>query len=166
MSDPAPAIAVPPAADTRQVFLQRLYLKDASLEMPNAPQILGRAQSPQIDVQVGTAVTVVGEDLFQVVLSVTVTAKIEAEVAFLVEAHQAGIFQISGFTNDTEKQAVIAAYCPGVVFPFVRETIANLVQRTGYPPVLLQPINFEALFAEHLARTQAEAAAGGGQTVQ
>ena len=166
MSDPAPQIPVPPAAgDTRQVFLQRLYLKDASLEMPNAPQILTKPQQPQIDVQVGTAVNAIAEELFQVVLSVTVTAKIETEVAFLVEAHQAGIFQISGFGNEAERQAVIAAYCPGVVFPFVRETIANLIQRTGYPPVLLQPINFEALYAEHLARNQT-AAAGSGPTVQ
>jgi preprotein translocase subunit SecB len=103
--------------------------------------------------------------MFQVVLSVTVTAKIDNDVAFLVEAHQAGIFQISGFSNETERQAVIAAYCPGVVFPFVRETIASLISRTGYPPVLLQPINFEALYAEHLARAQA-AASSSGQTVQ
>lgn len=165
MSDPAP-IPAAPAADARQVFLQRLYLKDASLEMPNAPQILTRTTPPQIDVQVGTAVTAVGEDLFQVVLSVTVTARVDSDVAFLVEAHQAGIFQIAGFTSEAEKQSVIAAYCPGVVFPFVRETIASLIQRTGYPPVLLQPINFEALYAEHLARAQTEAAGSGAQTVQ
>lgn len=167
MSTPDP---VPNAeASARQVFMQRLYLKDVSLEMPNAPAIFGKEVSPQIEVQVGTSIDPLGSNLFQVVLQVTVTAKIAEETAFLVEVHQAGVFHLSNFGNDGEIQGVLAAYCPSVLLPFAREAVANLIQRTGYPPVMLQPINFEALYVEHVNRARAEAEANGnagGATVQ
>lgn len=167
MSTPDP---VPNAeASARQVFMQRLYLKDVSLEMPNAPAIFGKEVSPQIEVQVGTSIDPLGSNLFQVVLQVTVTAKIAEETAFLVEVHQAGVFHLSNFGNDGEIQGVLAAYCPSVLLPFAREAVANLIQRTGYPPVMLQPINFEALYVEHVNRARAEAEAhgnAGGATVQ
>lgn len=169
--DPVPAAdpALDPAAAPRQVFMQRIYLKDASLELPNAPLIFNKEQQPQVDVQVGTSIDGLGNNLFQVVLQVTVTAKAGEEVAFLVEVHQAGIFQLANFGNEAEVQGVLAAYCPGVLLPFAREAVANLIQRTGYPAVMLQPINFEALYAEHLARARAEAegsAEAAGATVQ
>ncbi len=167
MSTPDP---VPNAeASARQVFMQRLYLKDVSLEMPNAPAIFSKEVSPQIEVQVGTSIDPLGSNLFQVVLQVTVTAKIAEETAFLVEVHQAGVFHLSNFGNDGEIQGVLAAYCPSVLLPFAREAVANLIQRTGYPPVMLQPINFEALYVEHVNRARAEAEANGnagGATVQ
>lgn len=153
MSDPNP---VPPA---RQVLLQRIYLKDASVEVPLAPQVFTRQWNPQVDVQVGTTATNLGNNTHQVMLTVTVTAKLGEDVGFLVEVQQAGIFEISGFANDTDIQAILAGYCPGVIFPFAREAIADLVQRGGFPPILLQPINFEALYVEHLMRTQNGAAA-------
>ncbi|MCX7060278.1 MAG: protein-export chaperone SecB [Nevskia sp.] len=155
MSTPNP---VPPSAPTvegapaRQVFLQRLFLKDASLEMPNAPRILTVEATPAIDVQVGTGIDMLASGVFQVTLQVTVTAKINDEVAFLAEVHQAGIFQMANFENNAELQHVLAAYCPSVILPFAREAIANLIGRTGYPPVMLQPINFDALYAQHLAQ--------------
>jgi preprotein translocase subunit SecB len=153
------------AADTpqnRQVLLQKIYLKDASLEVPHAPQVFARPWNPQIDVQVSASTTPLEPPVFQVTLSVTVTAKLDNDVGFLAEVHQAGIFHISGFGSDGEVQAVLGGYCPGVVFPFAREAVAELVQRAGFPPMLLQPINFEALFAEHVARTRAEAGAIAG----
>ena len=165
MTDAAPTPA------PKQISLQRIYLKDASVEVPLAPQVFTRQWQPQIDVQVGTNTTPLGDDLFQVMLSVTVTAKQGSDVGFLVEVHQGGIFQLAGFAaGEPEQQAILAGYCPGVIFPFARETVADLVQRTGFPPVLLQPINFEALYIEHLARQRAQGAAaiGGadGATVQ
>jgi preprotein translocase subunit SecB len=159
MSEQAPT---PPA---RQVLLQRIYLKDASVEVPQAPQVFTRQWTPQIDVQVGTAAMPLAANTQQVMLSITVTAKLGEDVAFLVEIHQAGIFDISGFP-EAEVQAVVAGYCPGVIFPFAREAIADLVQRSGFPPILLQPINFEALYVEHLTRTREQAAAGAPSTVQ
>ena len=161
MAEPTPA----PLANQRQIVLQRIYLKDASLEVPLAPQVFTRQWTPQLDVQVGTATAPITEGLYQVILTVTVTAKLGEDVGFLAEVHQAGIFQITGFANAGETQAVLAGYCPGVVFPFAREAVAELVQRGGFPPVLLQPINFEALYAEHLTRAQAEAAAKGGGVI-
>lgn len=151
--------------NTRQVLLQRIYLKDASLEVPHAPQVFARPWNPQVDVQVSAATVPLEAPLFQVTLSVTVTAKLEEDVGFLAEVHQAGIFHVSGFPNENEVQAVLGGYCPGVVFPFAREAVAELVQRAGFPPMLLQPINFEALFAEHVARARAEAGTGAGGIV-
>jgi preprotein translocase subunit SecB len=160
---------VTPAAAQKQIALQRIYLKDASVEVPLAPQVFTRQWQPQVDVQVGSTTAPLGDNLFQVMLTVTVTAKLDEDVGFLVEVHQAGIFQLSGFVaNDPELAPVLSGYCPSVIFPFVRETVADLVQRTGFPPILLQPINFEALFVEHLARQRAQgtAAIENGATVQ
>jgi preprotein translocase subunit SecB len=155
-----------PNPNPRQVLLQRIYLKDASVEVPLAPQVFTRPMNPQLDVQVGTATTELGEGVHQVMLTVTVTAKLGEETGFLVEVHQAGIFQVIGFGGEGELQAVLAAYCPGVIFPFAREAVADLIQRTGFPPVLLQPINFDALYAEHLARARQQGTAGGSTVLQ
>jgi preprotein translocase subunit SecB len=164
MSDP---VATPPPAAARQVLLQRIYLKDASVEVPQAPQVFTRQWTPQLDVQVGTSAQPLGNNVHQVMLTVTVTAKLGEDTGFLVEVHQAGIFEITGFGAEGELQAIVAGYCPGVIFPFAREAIADLIQRSGFPPVLLQPINFEALYVEHLTRSREQGAAGApGSTVQ
>lgn len=146
-------------APNRQVLLQRIYCRDASLEVPQAPAVFNRQWTPSVDVQVGTTIDAVGNDHYQVVLSLTVTAKLEGDTAYLVEVQQAGIFQLQGFSERHEIQAVLGAYCPNVVFPFARETVSDLVQRGGFPQLLLQPINFDALYAQHLERARAEAAA-------
>jgi preprotein translocase subunit SecB len=148
MADPAP--------NARQILLQRIYLKDASLEVPLAPQVFARQWTPKLDVQVGTGASALGNNLYQVLLSVTATAKLGEDVGFLAEVHQGGIFQITGFA-EAELPALLAAYCPNLVFPFAREAVAELVQRAGFPALLLQPINFDALFAEHVARARADA---------
>lgn len=169
MSTPNP---VPPSAPNvegapaRQVFLQRLFLKDASLEMPNAPRILTVEGTPAIDVQVGTGIDMLATGVFQVTLTVTVTAKLGEDVAFLCEVHQAGIFQMANFADQGELQHVLAAYCPSVILPFAREAIANLISRTGYPPVMLQPINFDALYAQHLAQQAQGGVVATAPTVQ
>ncbi|TXH04742.1 MAG: protein-export chaperone SecB [Nevskiaceae bacterium] len=138
----------------RQVLLQKIYLKDASLEVPLAPQVFTRQWQPQLDVQVNTQVAPLGNDAYNMVLSVTVTAKLGEDVGFLVEVHQAGVFTIAGFA-EAELGTVLGGYCPGLLFPFAREAVADLVQRGGFPQLLLQPINFDALYLEHQQRAQA-----------
>jgi preprotein translocase subunit SecB len=148
----------PNTPPVRQVLLQKMYLKDASLEVPTAPQVFTRNWQPTMDVQVNTQVNSIAQDTYNVVLSVTVTAKLESDVAFLVEVHQAGIFSVSGFADQQELGAVLGGYCPGLLFPFARQAVAELVQQGGFPQLLLQPINFDALYLEHLNRAQQPAA--------
>jgi preprotein translocase subunit SecB len=144
-------MSVPEAV--KQLILQKIFLKDASLEVPLAPQVFTRAWQPQIDVQVGTSLQALSADQHQVLLSVTVTAKLAQEVAFLAEVHQAGIFQLKGFDDQDERQKVLATDGPDALFPFAREALADLIQRGGFPQILLQPVNFEALYQEHKARS-------------
>ncbi|TAJ51258.1 MAG: protein-export chaperone SecB [Nevskiaceae bacterium] len=143
-----------------QVLLQKIYLKDASIEIPQAPAIFARTEQPAIDIALNTNAQNVGNDNFQVTLSVTVTAKLPTgETAFLIEAHQAGIFTIRGFENPADVEGVLGVFCPNTIFPFARESVADLMQRAGFSPVLLQPVNFEALFIEHRNRRATAAAA-------
>lgn len=144
-------------AGTRQVMMHRIYCRDASLEIPHAPQVFNQAWTPQVDVQVGTQIDSLGNDLYNVTLTLTVTAKSGEDVAYLVEVKQAGIFAVFGFANDAETQAVLGVYCPNAIFPFAREVVADLIQRASFPQLLLQPINFEVLYAQHLAQNDAGA---------
>ena len=141
----------------QQLLLQKVYVKDASLEIPLAPQVFTRQWQPQLDVQVTSALQPLNADQHQVLLSITVTAKLEQDVAFLAEVHQAGIFLIRGVTDDAVRRRVLGTDCLTVLFPFARETVAELVQRGGFPQMLLQPIDFAALYDEH--QRQSEAAA-------
>ncbi len=161
MAEPSTNANLTPASpqpDARQVLLQKIYLKDASVEAPLAPQIFTRPWQPQVDVNVGTEVQALPDDHFNLVLTITVTAKLEADIAFLVEVKQAGVFMVRGFPHENERAAVLAGYCPSLLFPFAREAVADFVQKAGFPQLLLQPINFEALFVEHLNRARAQAA--------
>lgn len=149
------------AAGAKQVLLQRIYVKDASLEVPQAPQVFQRPWKPNIDVQVQTAVGAAGEgQTFQVVLTVTVTAKLDDDVAFLAEVHQAGVFALVNITEAAERAAVLGAYCPNMLFPYAREAIASLIGKAGFPSVLLQPINFEAVYQQSLQQQRAQQATG------
>ena len=160
MAEPASPGAAPSdsaaQAPNRQVLLQKIYIKDASIEVPLAPQIFTGNVQPQIDVNVGTAMNPLQEDLFNIVLTVTITAKVGEETAFLVEVQQGGIFLVRGFPSAGEKNAILGGYCPSMLFPFAREAVADFVQKAGFPQLLLQPINFEALYMDHLARQRAE----------
>lgn len=159
---PAGASATPSATGKpadRQVLLQKIFVKDASIEVPNAPAVFTRPWQPQVDVQVNSRVEDLKNEAWQITLTITVTAKLGEDTAFLVEAHQAGIFSVKGFSQNAELGAVLGAYCPNLLFPFARETIADLVQRAGFPQLLLQPINFDALYLEHQRRQQQAAAA-------
>jgi preprotein translocase subunit SecB len=154
-----------PAADTaRQLLIQRIYLKDCSLEVPKTPQIFARPWNPQLDVQLNTAVNAVEPDIYEVQLVVTVTAKLGEDVAFLVEVKQAGVFALRGFAAP-ETQAVLATFGPTSLFPYAREAISGMVMRAGFPPLVLQPVNFDALYAEHVMREKARGTGNGAGVV-
>jgi preprotein translocase subunit SecB len=139
---------------TKQLVLQKIFLKDASLEVPLAPQIFTRTWQPQIDVQVTTSLNVLNPDQYQVMLQVTVTAKLEQDVAFLAEIHQGGIFTLKGVADPIERQRVLGTECTNILFPFARESVSELVQRGGFPQLLLQPMDFGALYQEHLRKNE------------
>ena len=139
------------AASGPQVILQKIFLRDASVEVPGAPLIFTREWKPKMDVQINTEVSGVAENTHQVTLAVTVTAKLEDSTAYLIEVQQAGIFVLQGFEGgQPDPRAVLGAYCPNVLFPYLRETVSDLIQRSGFPQFLLQPVNFDALFQEYL----------------
>ncbi len=133
--------------------IEKIYVKDLSLESPNAPHCFLERDPAQIEVQIGTAGSGVGEGTFEVVLTVTVTAKIGDKTQFLAEAAQAGIFVIQGVPNE-EIEPIIAVACPNILFPFVRETISDVVSRAGFPPVLLAPVNFESIYRQRIEAEQ------------
>lgn len=147
-------VPVDGAEQARQISLIRIYCKDASLEVPLAPKIFNRDWKPEVSVQVNTNVDQLEDGAHHVVLILTVTAKTGSDTAYLAEAHQAGVFNLSGFTDPSEIGAVLGAYCPNILFPFAREAIASLIQRSGFPPLLLQPINFDLLYAQHVERSK------------
>lgn len=144
----------PAQAPLKQVVLQKIYVKDASLEIPLAPQVFTKAWQPQIDVQVTTSLLPLNAEQHQVLLQVTVTAKLDQDIAFLAEVQQAGIFLLKGITETAERQRVLGTDCPNILFPFARETVAELVVRGGFPQLLLQPIDFAALYQEHLRKNE------------
>ena len=159
---PAPPSGAPAddQAVSRQVLLQKIYVKDASIEVPGAPLVFTQNTQPQIDVNVGTTMKSLENDLYHIILNITVTAKNGAETVFLVEVQQAGIFLVRNFPNNAEKAAILGGYCPSLLFPFAREAVADFVQKAGFPQLLLQPINFEAMYLEALQRQRAERQAG------
>ena len=133
--------------------VEKLYLKDASLEIPHAPQVFLEKDSPQIEVNLHNQAAGLDAGLFEVVLTVTVTAKHKDKTAFLVEVAQAGIFQIRNIP-DENMEAVLAITCPGVLLPYAREAVSSLVMRAGFPPVVLQHMNFEVIYQQRLQQQQ------------
>lgn len=154
--------AVAASEQQAQFTIQKIYVKDISFEAPNAPQVFNEAGQPQLELSLNQKVGRVAEDLFEVVLSVTVTCKIADKTVYLAEVEQAGLFQLAGFDERT-LDMMLGTYCPNVLFPYARQTVGDLVASGGFPPFYLQPINFEALYAEGLRRRaeQAQAAAPG-----
>lgn len=144
-------------ADKKQKFeIQRVYMKDASFEAPNTPAVfLQENWKPEISVDLNMDHQKLQEGLFEVVLSLTVNAKHKEEHAFCVEVKKAGIFVVEGF--EEEQQAhLLGALCPGILFPFAREIVADLVNRASFPQLVLAPINFDALYQQRLATEQKE----------
>tara|TARA_R110001583_G_C5613759_1_gene405565 strand:+ start:250 stop:759 length:510 start_codon:yes stop_codon:yes gene_type:complete len=140
-----------------QFAVQRIYLKDASLEAPGAPEAFTKQWKPEVNLELNTRTRSVNENLYEVVLTVTVTAKNEGENAFLIEVQQAGLFAISGL-EQPQMQHTLGAFCPSILFPYAREAIDSLANKGSFPSLMLAPVNFEALFAEQMQK-QAQAAA-------
>lgn len=139
----------------------RIYLKDASFETPNSPAMFKQEWKPEISLQLNTRSNPLDNDLYEVVLSVTTTASIGDQTAFLAEIQQAGIFSIKGL-EDTHRDAMLGAYCPNTLFPYAREAISDLVLKGGFPQLLLKPVNFDAIYQQKLAETQQAGSAAKG----
>jgi preprotein translocase subunit SecB len=137
-----------------QVRLERIYLKDASFESPRAPAVFGEQGQPQFQLDINSRSAGLGNDRVEVVLSVTLRARTEqGPTAFIVEVQQAGVFQISGFDPATTQQ-ILGTFCPGTLFPYVREIVDSLIVRGGFPAVHLAPVNFDVLYVEALRKQQ------------
>jgi preprotein translocase subunit SecB len=145
-------------AQNQPVFsIEKVYVKDVSLEIPNAPQVFLEREAPQVDIQLHHNSTRVDDGVYQCVLTITVTAKAQDKTMFLVEAAQAGIF-VARNIPDQELDAVLGIACPNILFPYAREVVSDLTQRAGFPPVILAPVNFEAIYAQQRAQMQQQPA--------
>lgn len=141
-----------------QFALQRIYIKDLSFEVPNAPKVYLGEWQPEVNVQLATETSVIDEHNYEVVLSMTVTVNNAGSTAFLVELKQAGIFMVDHIP-EPQLAHLLGSYCPNILFPYAREAISDVVTRGSFPQLLLAPINFDAVFAERQRQLQAEAPA-------
>lgn len=153
MSEPSPKLFA----------IRKIYIKDVSFEAPGAPPASAEEKwMPDVDISLSNRSAGLGGDIYETVLSITVTAKIEAKVVYLVEVHQAGQFVAKGLAEE-ELRELLGSYCPGLLFPFVREVVANLVTKGGFPHLLLAPVNFEMLYAQHMKALQEQQRKAAGQ---
>jgi preprotein translocase subunit SecB len=141
----------------REFALQRIYVKDISFETPNSPAIFTEEWQPESNLNLNSNINKLNDDLYEVILTITVTTKVGDKTAFLVEVQQAGIFLAKGFPNE-EMGHMMGAYCPNILFPYAREAISDLVSKGSFPQLLLTPVNFDALYAQHRQEGQAGAA--------
>jgi preprotein translocase subunit SecB len=151
MSDPAAPTTQP------QFSIEKVYVKDLSLEIPNAPQVFLEREAPQVDIQLHHNTTGIEDGVYETTLTVTVTAKVKDKTMFLAEAAQAGIFVVRNVAA-ADLDAVLGIACPNILFPYVREVISDIVTRGGFPPVMLSPVNFEAIYQAQREQAQAKPA--------
>jgi len=147
MTDPNQGAAAPGAQPSLQI--EKLYVKDISLEVPNSPQVFTEQVQPEVEVQIGTGSKPFAEGYFEVTVGGTVTARAGERTLFLVEAVQAGIFSLRNVPPE-QLQPLLGIACPQILFPYLREAISDLVVRAGFPPVLLNPVSFEALYMQRM----------------
>ncbi|HET7650954.1 MAG TPA: protein-export chaperone SecB [Gammaproteobacteria bacterium] len=131
----------------RQVLLQHLYVKDCSFESPRSPTVFGSNARPDIKIDMHTNAQKLDDGSFEVVLKLTAEATVEERAVFLVEVQQAGLFTLSGF-SEQEQAAILSTYCPNILFPYLREVVSDLTLKGGMMPLILQPVNFDALYAQ------------------
>jgi len=142
-------------APQQQLEIQRIYVKDLSLEVPNAPKVFQEEWKPEINIDLNVKNASLETNIFEVVLLITVTAKQEGNVLFLAEVHQAGVFLLSGFEKAQEDH-LLGAFCPSILFPYAREAVSGLVNHASFPQLNLTPINFEALYTQQQATDQSK----------
>jgi preprotein translocase subunit SecB len=140
--------------------IQRIYLKDMSLEQPNSPQILLEQAQPQVDINLALGAAPVADGIYEVTVTATVTTKVNDKTLFLVEAKQAGIFEIRNVAED-QIQPIIGIACPGIIYPYLRAIVSDVCTRAGFPPVLLSEVNFQAMYEAQ----QAQAASPNGSGI-
>lgn len=142
-----------------QFAIQRIYTKDISFETPNSPAIFTEKWEPQVNVDLNSTGNRLGEGVYEVILSLTVTAKLGEKIAYLCEVQQAGVFSLEGF-NEQDLGSMLHSFCPNMLFPYAREVISDLVSKGSFPQMLLAPINFDALYAQHLQKQQNQGGEG------
>ncbi len=138
--------------------VEKIYVRDLSLEIPHAPKIFLSRESPQVDIQLHTQAASIEEGLFEVQVKATVTAKVGEKTMFLVEVEEAGIFQIRNVPTE-ELEPILAVMCPNILFPYLREVVSDVVVRGGFSPVLLNPVNFDSIYQQQKLQTQSGTAA-------
>ena len=144
-------------APQNQFSIQKLYVKDLSFESPSTPDVFSfKNWEPQIELNLNNTNKKISDGVYEVVLSVTTTVKHDEKTAFLVEIHQAGIFLISGF-NEQDTKYILGSQCMNILFPYAREVVSDLTTRGGFPPLLLNPVNFDALYAQAVQQQNKEA---------
>jgi preprotein translocase subunit SecB len=137
----------------KQFAIQKIYTKDMSFETPNSPKIFTETWEPSVEFNLGTHVEPLENAFFEINLTITITVKNKETVAYLVEVNQAGIFSLGGF-SDQEMGPMVGSFCPNILFPYAREAVSDLIVRGGFPQLLLAPVNFDALYAQHLQQSQ------------
>ncbi len=147
----------PTSTPEKQFAIQKLFVKDLSFESPNAPLIFTEKWEPTVDINLNSNAQKAPQDLFEVAITVTITVKNGEKTAYLVEATQVGIFSAIGFP-DAEMGPLLGSFCPSVLFPYLREAVSDMVTKGGFPPLLLSPVNFDALYAQHVQQNNAERA--------
>ena len=158
MAEPTPV----PSADAQPVFqIQRVYLKDLSLEQPNSPQILLEQAQPEVEINLTLGAETVADGMFEVTVTGTVTTKVGERTLFLVEAKQAGIFEIRNIP-DEQLQQIVGIACPGIVYPYLRAIVSDVCTRAGFPPVILSEVNFQAMYEAQQAQAAAAMNNGAG----
>ena len=151
--------------DQTPVFqIQRMYLKDLSLEQPNSPQILLDQQQPQVEINLAMGAEPVADGVFEVTVTATVTTKVKDKTLFLVEAKQAGIFELRNLPGD-QMQAILGIACPGMVYPYLRAIVSDVCTRAGFPPVMLSEVNFQAMFEAQQQQLAAQGNGAGASTI-
>lgn len=138
-----------------QFAIEKIYLKDVSFESPAAPAMFTEDWTPEINMDLNSNAKAIDENVFEVELSITVTAKNSDKTAFLVEIKQCGIFSISGM-DETNLNGMLGSYCPNLLFPYAREAVSDLVTKGGFPQLLLSPVNFDAIYAQHQQNNEGE----------
>ena len=141
--------------DGREFQIQKIYLKDASFETPNSPAVFQQKWEPEIGLQLGNSAVTLGDNVHEIILTVTVTAKLGKETAYLCEIKQAGIFTITGY-SEQDMGAMAGSFCPNILFPYAREAVSDLVIKGGFPQMLLAPVDFNGLYQQHLQQAQAD----------
>jgi preprotein translocase subunit SecB len=157
MADDIPT-GTQPATDPNapELMLQNIYVKDSSFEAPTGPNLQVAEWNPQFNLNMNTAAATFAENLHEVVLTITLEAKIGDKVAYLVEIKQGGLFLVRGYSDDDARR-VVGAFCPGVLFPYARQAVSDLILRGGFPPFLLPPVNFDGLYQQSLEQAARQA---------